>query len=258
MKRAVRFAVKTPSSVLLGAMLILSGCDKKDDQPKATPSSSTPQQTVTLQGRVVLKGTPPTSAPIAFDANCGKLHSSPVMNQSYLVGNGGGLAEAFVYVKAGLEGTFIAPTNTPLLDQIDCIYTPNVMGVMTGQTFLVRNSDALMHNVHSLPKPGTGNKERNVAQPVKGMKTPFVAHNPEVLLKFRCDVHPWMSAYVGVVEHPFFAVTDKDGNFTIANLPSGKYTIAAVHPKAGETTQSVDASAAPQSLEFTLTVPGNK
>ena len=236
----------------------MSGCGKKNEQTRTEAPNSAVQQTVTLQGRVVLKGTPPTPTPIAFDASCGKLHATPATNYSYLVNSGGGLAEVFVYVKEGLAGTFAAPTNAPLLDQVGCIYTPNVMGVVTGQTFLVKNSDPLMHNVHSLPKAGTGNKERNIAQPVKGMTTPFVAHHPEVLLRFRCDVHSWMSAYVGVVEHPFFAVTDKDGNFTIPNLPAGKYVLAAVHPKAGETTQSVDAAAAPKPVEFKLTVPENK
>ena len=117
-----------------------------------------------------------------------------------------------------------------MLDQVVCLYEPFTMGVMTGQKFNVRNSDPFLHNVHSTPRVG-GNLERNLAQHGNGNEIAFIFTKPEVLVRFKCDVHPWMFAYVGVVDHPFFAVTDKEGSFTITNVPSGDYVLEAYHLK---------------------------
>jgi hypothetical protein len=145
------------------------------------------------------------------------------------VGKDGGLANVLVYVKSGLEGkTFPAPTTEPMLDQVGCLYEPYVMGVMVNQKFKIKNSDPTMHNVHATPK---ANKEFNFAQPIKDQVSERSFDKPEVPVRFMCNVHAWMFAYVGVFDHPFFAVTDKDGNFKISGLPNGKYTLEAYHVK---------------------------
>jgi len=129
------------------------------------------------------------------------------------------------------------PTEKFLLDQVNCEYTPYVGGVRKGQTIAIRNSDPTLHNVHATPKI---NKEFNFAQPVKGMVTEKSFDKAEMPpIRFKCDVHPWMFAYVGVFDHPFFAVTDKEGNFKISGLPNGKYTLAAYHRRTHTTTDGV-------------------
>lgn len=205
-----------------------------------------------ISGTIKLTGTPPPEKQITLDPMCGKLATSGLKTRHYVVGADKGLANVFVYVKEGAKAT--PPTGkAPLLDQVNCEYVPYVMGVQTGQSFLVKNSDAVLHNVHAMPKPGSGNKERNIGQPLKGMTTPFVFDKPEVLVKFKCDVHPWMFAYVSVLEHPYFAVTDKDGKYTISGLPAGDYTVEAVHLKAGNATEKVKVGAdEKKTQDFTL------
>jgi len=204
-----------------------------------------------ISGKVTLTGTPPAEKQIQFDPTCGKLHDKPVTTRHYVVGDGKGLANVFVYVKEGAKSVPATGKGTTL-DQSGCEYSPYVMGVQAGQHFDVKNSDAVLHNVHSLPK---NNKERNVAQPVKGMTSDFVFEKPEVLVKFKCDVHPWMFAYAGVTDHPYYAVTDKDGNFKISGLPAGDYTVEAYHLKAGAKAEKVTVTADDKkSLNFALEV----
>ena len=203
-----------------------------------------------VSGKVKLKGTPKPEVPIQLDVTCGKLHSKPITTRHYVVGQDNGLANVFVYVKAGAQKA--APAGeAPLLDQVNCVYEPYVLGVVAGQKFKVKNSDALLHNVHPTPKV-PGNKEVNFAQPVKGQVNDVSFDKPEVMVRVKCDVHPWMFAYIGVQDHPYFAVTDKDGNFSIKNLPPGKYTIEAYHLKAGALTQDIEVKEDKKDLNFEL------
>src|SRR5215204_901883 len=205
-----------------------------------------------ISGKIKLTGTPPPEKQITPDAMCGKLAGGALATRFYVTGADKGLANVFVYVKEGAKPTPPTAERGATLDQKGCEYQPYVMGVQAGQHFDVRNSDTVLHNVHALPKPGSGNKEKNVGQPVP-MKSDFVFDKAEVLVKFKCDVHPWMFAYVGVVEHPYFAVTDKDGNYKISGLPAGDYTIEAFHLKAGAKTEKVKVGADDKkSLDFTL------
>lgn len=205
-----------------------------------------------VSGKVKLSGTPPPEKTIEMDATCGKAHTKPVTTRHYVTGADSGLANVFVYIK---EGAAKAPASgeTQMLDQSGCMYEPYVMGVVTDQKFKIRNSDALLHNVHAMPKL---NKEFNFAQPLKGQITEKSFDKPEVLVKVKCDVHQWMFAYVGVVDHPYFAVTDKDGSFKIPNLPAGKYTVEAFHLKAGAKTQEITVGGDDKkTVDFTLAVP---
>jgi hypothetical protein len=193
-----------------------------------------------LTGRVVLKGPIPKEVEIKMttDPRCAALHTKPVFTRFYETAADGGLADVLVYVKSGLpEREWPMPTEKMLLDQVDCEYIPYVAGVRAGQTISIRNSDPTLHNVNATPKI---NKGFNFAQPVKGMVTEKVFDLPEVPpIRFRCDVHPWMFAYVGVFEHPFFAVTDEKGNFKISGLPDGKYTLVAYHRRTHTTTEGI-------------------
>jgi len=150
------------------------------------------------------------------------------------------------------EGVGATPEGeAPLLDQQGCLYTPKVFGVLVNQKFKIRNSDALMHNVHAVPKT---NSEFNFAQPIKGQINEKAFAKPEVLLRIKCDVHLWMNTFVGVVPHKFFAVTDNKGGFRLpGGLPPGKYTIEAVHPKAGRVAQEITVTAGDNKpVELTL------
>lgn len=184
-----------------------------------------------VSGKVKLKGTPKPEMTIQLDQVCGKLQADkPVTTRHFVVGQDNGLANVFVYVK---EGAKPAPPagEAPVLDQKDCMYQPYVFGAQVGQKIKIKNSDPFMHNVHATPQK---NKEFNFAQPLP-MVTERAFDQPEVVVRMKCDVHPWMFAYAGVVEHPYFAVTGKDGSFKIANLPAGTYTIEAFHQKIGPT-----------------------
>lgn len=166
-----------------------------------------------------------------MDAECSKLHTEPVTTRHYVVGTNGGLANVFVYISKGLEGKAFSPPAEPAnLNQVGGMYEPYVQGVMVGQKLRIKNSDELLHNIHCLPKV-TGNQEFNFAQPEQGQVNEKVFNKHEVMVKFKCDVHNWMFAYVGVMEHPYFAVTDKNGAFAITNLPPGNYTLTAYHQK---------------------------
>jgi hypothetical protein len=185
-----------------------------------------------------LEGAAPAREVVKMNADpvCQQQHTSPFHTEDVVVGDQGGLQNVFVYVKEGFSGT-VAPPATPVtLNQAGCWYTPHVFGIQANQPLEIVNSDATLHNVNAKP---AANPPFNVAQPVKGMKTTKKFPKPEIMVKFKCNVHPWMSAYAGVVAHPFFGVTDAAGAATIAGLPAGTYTLEAWHERYGAQTQSV-------------------
>ena len=154
------------------------------------------------------------------------------------------LLNVFVYVSKGLEGKkFDVPAEAAVLDQVGCIYTPKVLGVMAGQKIKVLNNDGTLHNVHPKPKV---NKEFNLAMP-KFMKMKEIPlDQPEVMVPVKCDVHPWMSGHIGVTSHPFHAVSDESGSFTLKGVPAGSYTVTAWHEvfgtKSGDVTVAASGS----------------
>ena len=207
-------------------------------------------------GKVTLKGTPPAERPLPFDPQCGKLLKAGEKPTTifYVVGKSGELADVFVSLK-GITGKSTGAKAEPaVLDQVACQYVPYVSAVQTGQTINVKNSDPVLHNVHPTPKPGTGNKEVNQAQLPKGSDLPFVFPDAEEFLRFKCDIHPWMFAYISVVDHPYFSVTGNEGTFKIKNVPAGKHTVVANHRKAGEESQEVEVKDADVTVEFVLEV----
>jgi len=212
-------------------------------------------QAAEVRGKAILRGQRPPELVVslkdfpevtkAYPQLVGKLTT-----RHYVVGQDGGLANVFVCVKEGLqERSFPVLTNTPVLDQTNAGFYPYMLGVMTNQTFLIRNSEPYMDTVIATPK---ANPEFNIGQPLTGMVARHKFEQPEVLIRIKCGIHPWEFAYIGVVEHPFFAVTDDDGRFSLPKgLPAGTYLLEAVHPKAGRQTQTVTvADAETKTVEF--------
>jgi plastocyanin len=194
----------------------------------------------TVTGKVSLSGNPPAMENLKMDADnyCKTNHPTPVKSQE-VVSNNGALEWVMVYVKSGVPaGTkYPLPTEPVTLDQQGCMYTPHVFGVRAGQKVKIVNSDATLHNIHPLPAV---NAQFNIGMPLKGMTQEKVFDKPELPpFHIKCDVHKWMSSYCGVFDHPFFAVSDKDGNFKITGLPAGTYVIEAWQEKLGTQDQTV-------------------
>lgn len=204
-------------------------------------AAAAPADAATITGLVKFEGAPPAmpNIPMGADPSCTAAHPTPVKAQDVVVGADGSLANVFVYVK-DYNGPTPAPAGPAMLDQVGCQYTPHVSGVQVGQTLNIKNSDPTLHNVHALAK---ANKEFNVGQPVQGMVTEKKFDKPEVMIRVKCDVHGWMSSYIGVLSHPFFGTSSEAGAFTIANLPPGTYTLEAWHEKFGTQTQQVTVGA---------------
>ncbi len=199
-------------------------------------------QAGTITGKANFDGTAVENQKIdmAADPVCKSSHSGDFFSERVNVNSNKTLKNVFIYIKEGLKDeNFPAPAQTATLDQKGCWYTPHVQGVQTGQKFTIVNSDATLHNVHAL---GKQNPEFNLGMPLQGMKLEKTFSNPEVMLKFKCDVHPWMNGYVGILKHPFFAVTDDQGAFKLNNVPAGEYTVEAWHEVYGIKTGKVTVS----------------
>ena len=208
-----------------------------------------------ITGTITLKGTPPKEkdiTPLKEDANCGKLHTDMPTTHFYVAGPQGQLADVVVSVE-GISGKSTGAAAPAVeLDQKGCEYTPQILAVQTGQKIEIKNSDPVLHNVHDVPTVA-GNQEQNMAQMPGGPQLAFSFAKPEEFLKFKCDVHTWMFAWVSVFDHPYFAVSGKDGTFKIANVPAGKYTLKAAHRKAGAATQQIEVKdGEPAKVTFTL------
>jgi plastocyanin len=208
-----------------------------------------------ITGKITLKGTPTPEKELPLDPACGNLHAEgKPKTRFYAVGAGGELADTVVYLKDAGGKTFPVPAEGHLIDQKGCEYVPYVSAAQAGQKILVRNSDPVMHNVHPQPTVA-GNTEKNVAQMPKSKDLEFTYPNPEPFLKFKCDIHPWMFSYVSTFPHPYYAVSAKDGTFTIKNVPKGEYTVEAAHRKAGKAEQKVTVGDANATVNLTLNVP---
>ena len=213
-----------------------------------------------ITGTVTFAGNVPTLRPLAMDADpaCAQKHSGPVPNEMLVLGNGNTMGNIMVWVSKGLPAgkTWPAPTAPVVLDQNGCQYVPHVMGIMVGQSYRILNSDGVLHNVHALPKI---NRAFNRAMPPTVKETSATFDKPEALFLIKCDVHPWMSAYVGVFTHPFFSVTGTDGKFTISGLDAGSYEITAWHERLGTQTASVTVGANDKKTQdFKFAMPAAK
>lgn len=220
------------------ALFVFSGCsgnkteNESSEQPAAAPAEAAPtpidQATVaTLTGKILFQGTKPKLAVIHMDQDpvCVGKHKGPVHVEDGEVNDNGTLPNVFVYVKEGAEKyTFATPTDPVVLDQNGCMYQPHVLGIMVDQDLHIISSDATTHNIHPMPKD---NREWNESQPPGAQPIDKKFARPEVMIPVKCNQHPWMRCYIGVVKNPFYAVTGSEGTYTIKGLPPGTYTIEA-------------------------------
>jgi len=215
-----------------------------------------PTGTGRIVAKVVLSGTPPPPTRLSMNADpvCAKKHATgPAFSQTVEVGAEGALKDSLVYVKDGLTGAYPALTTPAILDQVACIYTPHVLGVMAGQPVQIVNSDPTLHNIHPMPATNTG---FNIGMPVEGMKQTRVFTKAEAPFPVKCDVHSWMSAYIAVFNHPFFGVSNDRGEVVLANLPAGTFQVQAWQEKYGTRTQAVTLVAGEtKEITFTFKTP---
>ena len=236
-------------SLAIGAFaLAITGCGGKKDETKESgaPATSAPAgKTVDsatageVTGSVKLDGAAPKMKTISMAAEpaCAKGHTGPVTSEEVVTGEGGALAIVVVYVKSGLDGySFPAPSAAVKFDQNGCQYHPHVAGVQVGQNIEVVNSDQTTHNIHPIPKE---NREWNESQPPGAAPIDKSFAREEVAVPVKCNVHPWMKAYMAVIGNPYFQVTEKDGKFDLKNLPPGTYTLVAWHELYGPSEQTV-------------------
>lgn len=235
-----------------------------------------------IAGRVVLRGTPPPEIRIPLDPATATLRPTGLTTRHYLVSSNSGLANAYVSIKSGLSHHTVPSTSAPVLVGFHSgRIEPFVVGVFTNQVLRFQNGDPMLHNLHVMPR-AHGNRDVNLAMPTptpilvetwykaiyrrlilrrpppsKGIDRVFPM--PEAFLRLKCEVHPWEFGYICVADHPFFAVTDQEGNFAFPRgLPPGRYEVEARHLKAGAVTQEVVIAAGERRrLEFTLEAPAS-
>lgn len=209
-----------------------------------------------VKGNITFDGKSPKMKPLRMDADPVCVANSDIKPRKewLILDENNGVKNVLVYVKESKSGSLSDNYDTPkeaaVIDQKGCVYVPHVLGVMVGQQLDILNSDGTLHNIHALPKV---NKEFNKAMPRSKKQMSVTFDKVEAPFKIKCDVHPWMGAFLGVFDHPYFAVTDDSGSFTISNLPPGKYVVEAWHEKLGSQTVdlTVDESGATQNFTFT-------
>ncbi|MDG1363705.1 MAG: PQQ-binding-like beta-propeller repeat protein [Akkermansiaceae bacterium] len=205
----------------------------KKPKPKNTEG---PKSRPLLKGTIRFEGPRPKRIPIHMDEPSRKLHKTQPLDESVLISKSGGLANVFVYVKNPPSGEYKPPIKPAILDQKGSIFTPRVQAVRVGQELMMKNGDPFIHNVRSLSRK---NRQFNIAQPQGSpdrKKTFDQAEGPIIL---KCDFHRWMEAHLWVMDHPFYAVANTEGEFEILDLPPGDYEISAWHEKLGEQSQKI-------------------
>jgi plastocyanin len=193
----------------------------------------------TIEGHVRLAGPSPGNPPIRMGADpmCGRMyHGERPLQQLVVADAAGNLANVFVNVEGTFKNAGPAPATPVVIDQRGCVFTPRVIGARAGQPLQIRNSDALTHNAHGITANGN---TFNVSQPQAGIASTVALTHEERMLRIRCDIHSWMTTWVGVMTHPYYAVSDTAGTFRIANVPAGRYTIHAWHERYGDQTLTV-------------------
>jgi plastocyanin len=235
---------------------VLCGCNNSAPPQQSAPVTPAvdPATAASLTGHITFTGAVPPAEVIRLDGDpkCVAAAQGEVRETEFIVSDDGkSLGNVFVYIKEGLAPRLYAVPNEPMvLDQQKCRYIPRVLGVQVGQPLEIRNSDPLLHNVRA---EGAVNRPFDVGQPLQGIKTTHTFTTREVMIPVKCQVHAWMRGYIGVLEHPFFAITDANGRFSIPQLPPGTYTIEAWHERLGTQTQQVTVVAKDtKTLDFTF------
>lgn len=241
-----------------GALIFVTGClllfslsfDRLEPTGKVAAATGG-----TISGTVKLDGTAPKAKVIDMskEPSCAKVHAStPATTENVVVGQGGGLGNVVIYLSEGYAGNNVVSSQPAKLEQKGCLYVPHVVAVDVGQKLTITNEDQTSHNIHPMPKAGGGNPEWNKSQP--GGSAPIeVSYNaPEIGIPVKCNVHPWMHAFVVVVKGPY-AVTDDSGSFKLDNLPPGNYTVTAWQETYGTQTAKVTvAPDKPATVDFSF------
>ena len=242
------------SRAWLGLVCVaLGGASCKKDEPRSEPvvvaqgaaaqKLLTPESagapaggTAAVKGTVTLTGVPPEMPLTKRDADpyCAR---TPMKDEEVVVGAGGALKNVIVRITKGITGNYEPPMTNVTLDQSQCMYRPRVAVIMAGQSLLVRNSDQTLHNVHTYKGASTLFNQAEVPGLPAIAKT-FKDATGEIL-KFKCDVHPWMTGFLIVTDHPFFQATGTDGSFKLDKVPAGQYTVEAWHSRYGLKTATV-------------------
>lgn len=247
-------------TTILGAGLFAGSLfsDQTTFEPTASPVGSPTTGaagriagTVSYAGSGSLDGDSPID--MSVDSYCAEQHAEgAVVAPTVRIDENGGIGGVVVHVKEGLSSTtdYPVPAEPAVLDQRKCIYHPAMLALRAGQTLLVRNSDLTLHNVNVSPRLNRG---FNLGQPTRGIESRRSFREAELGIEVGCDVHDWMHASLAVFDHPFFAVTESDGSFTLEGLPPGEYVVEAWHDKLGSLSKTVviDPSISPE-LEFTF------
>jgi hypothetical protein len=270
----LRLEIRALALVLVTVMIAFAGCGGGEDtapqepaDPKVTPEAAPAEPAAEpmeepetepaaetaaagVTGRVTFDGPRPERQPLdtSMDAKCAILHGGEALySENMVVSEDGGVQHAFVYIKSPPEGDYPVPGEPAVLDQIGCKYVPHIVGMRAGQTLNVKNSDETTHNIRSFPEI---NKPFNISQPEPGIRERQFPE-PEMAVKIKCDFHPWMTAWVFAMTHPFFAVTDESGAYTIEGLPDGEYTLVAWHEEWGELEAAVSVKDGSGEVNFT-------
>jgi uncharacterized membrane protein/plastocyanin len=203
--------------------------------PSFTPNGMDAKSLGTLKATVTFAGTPPAPKEVQIPANCAPDLKGPVFDNKALVKDGK-LQNAFVWLDEAIDWKDAPPNDEVLLDQRACTYGPHVLGAQVGQRVTFLNSDPVFHNVRTIAKD---NPPFNEAMATKDMRLTKTFGRPEIMVNAKCDVHPWMSSFIGVVAHPYFAVSNERGEVTLENVPAGEHTLAAWHELFGKVTAKV-------------------
>jgi hypothetical protein len=235
-------------------------CNSENDSSLPTPGNTLAvadfqrNATSTMTGSVFFEGTP-TEPRVwntsSSDPACRHAGREVMASEEVIVNTNSTLRHVFVYISSSLGPLqFPLPSEPVILNQRGCRYTPHVFGIRAGQTLLILNSDSTMHNVHASPRR---NRAFNAGMTAVMKKLTRSFEQPEVMIPFNCNVHPWMTAYAGVLQHPFFAVTSTAGSFELGPLPPGEYEVTAWHERFGELKQIVTLSASERrQVDFTF------
>ena len=210
-----------------------------------------------ITGTITFEGKAPKMKPLRLDADpiCVANNEIAPKKEWLILDENKGVKNMLVFITEGLNIDYSPPEEPVVIDQKGCIYSPHVVGIMAGQQLDILNNDGTLHNIHALPKV---NKEFNKAQPRSKKKLSVKFEKPEAPFKIKCDVHPWMGAYIGVFDHPCFAVSGDDGTYIISDLKPGEYVIEAWHEKLGSQTANVTVSDSAAYQDFTFKKPSKK
>jgi plastocyanin len=233
------------ATVALVLSVVMISCSGRQDEVSDLPAASLGGRPVDLatagavSGKIILAGSPPTMRVINMAAvpNCAKGHPSPAMTEDVVPGENGTLQNVVVYLKGDFSQYSFETAESPVnLDQKGCTYIPHVLALRVGQSLRVTNSDPATHNIHTISKI---NRPRNDSQSSGAVPIKQTFARQEVAIAVKCNVHPWMKAYIAVLSTPYFQVTGKDGSFEINNVPPGTYTVTAWHELYGISQQSM-------------------